>query len=268
MPAAQQTALVEKYCAVCHNDAHRNGGLSLEHFDAAHADPGVAAMLVSKLTNGVALEKIHVARTDPAAAALRAGNMKAGAMGAAGIPVPDRETQEAWVSALAAEATGAGEWTVNRTQDPVTQAPVLTASAAQEVPSTTKAGEADTYRLTLTCRTDNHEGEMLLAWAAGVPKEGHAISVAVDGRAPVTYQVLNEKVMFVGAVGTSGTGAAILSATKEVTGGLKRELTLPERDLTIGNVFPNETVVFPFDGLPQTARQALAKCFTGSGARQ
>jgi hypothetical protein len=34
MPAAQQNALVETYCAVCHTDASRNGGLSLQHFDA------------------------------------------------------------------------------------------------------------------------------------------------------------------------------------------------------------------------------------------
>jgi hypothetical protein len=34
-PAAQQNALVQRYCAVCHTDAAKNGGLSLEHFDAA-----------------------------------------------------------------------------------------------------------------------------------------------------------------------------------------------------------------------------------------
>ena len=49
MPAAQQTALVLKYCAVCHSDAVRNGGLTLQHFDAAQAAPSLAAMLVSKL---------------------------------------------------------------------------------------------------------------------------------------------------------------------------------------------------------------------------
>jgi hypothetical protein len=64
MPVEQQNALLQKYCTVCHKDAHMNGGLSLEHFDAAHPDPGVAAMLASKL--------------------------KAKAMGAAGIPLPDR----------------------------------------------------------------------------------------------------------------------------------------------------------------------------------
>ena len=49
MPVAQQNALVKKYCAVGHSDADMNGGLSLERFDAAQPDPGVAAMIVSKL---------------------------------------------------------------------------------------------------------------------------------------------------------------------------------------------------------------------------
>ena len=43
MPVAQQNALVQKYCAVCHTDAARNGGLSLEHFDAAQAPPSLMA---------------------------------------------------------------------------------------------------------------------------------------------------------------------------------------------------------------------------------
>src|SRR5262245_47595750 len=69
MPAAEQNALVKKYCAVCHTDAAKNGGLSLEHYDAARADPPLAAMLLSKLRNG--------------------------AMGAAGSGSPDDATREA-----------------------------------------------------------------------------------------------------------------------------------------------------------------------------
>ena len=52
MPAAEQNALVKKYCAVCHTDTAKNGGLSLEHYDAAKRDPGLAAMVLSKLNNG------------------------------------------------------------------------------------------------------------------------------------------------------------------------------------------------------------------------
>ena len=52
MPEAQQTKLIHDYCAVCHTDASRNGGLTLQHFDAANPDPGVARMLVSKIHGG------------------------------------------------------------------------------------------------------------------------------------------------------------------------------------------------------------------------
>src|SRR5580692_11718733 len=52
MPAAQQNALIQKYCAVCHTDASMNGGISLQHFDAAHAVPGEAAMMAGKLKGG------------------------------------------------------------------------------------------------------------------------------------------------------------------------------------------------------------------------
>src|SRR5437016_2988563 len=41
MPVAQQNALVQKYCAGCHDDAHRNGGLSLQHFDASQVEPSL-----------------------------------------------------------------------------------------------------------------------------------------------------------------------------------------------------------------------------------
>ena len=35
MPVEQQNALVQKHCAVCHNDRAKNGGLTLQHFSAA-----------------------------------------------------------------------------------------------------------------------------------------------------------------------------------------------------------------------------------------
>lgn len=251
MPAAQQNALVEKYCAVCHNDAHMNGGLSLQHFDAAHADPGVAAMLLSKLTSGVSLASVNAAQTDPDAAAMLAGKMKTGAMGAAGLPAPDRATQDALVSALAAEAAGASAWRVNES------APILKASILREVPSTTNPGEANLYRLTLTCHGDTREADMQLSWAAGVPPKDQVMSAAVDGRAPVTYKVEGSEKMFVGASGISGTGATILWHSGILA------MPLPAHTLTISNLFPDETVVFPFDNLIETARQGLSMCFSG-----
>ncbi len=48
----QQNPLVQKYCAVCHTDAVKNGGLSLEHYDAEDANPALAAMLLIKLKGG------------------------------------------------------------------------------------------------------------------------------------------------------------------------------------------------------------------------
>jgi len=250
MPAAQQTALVQKYCGVCHSDAHENGGLSLEHFDAERPDPGVAAMLVSKLTNGLSPKQVIALQHDPSGAALIAGKMQVGAMGAAGLPVPDRPTQNALVSALSVDAAGYNEWTVRL------QAPILTASIVREVPSPKNAGDTDLYRLTVACHADTHEAQMVLAWAPGASPKGQTVSAAIDGNSPSTFQVDGSEKMFKGTFGTMGTGATILSAA-----------TLPERTLTITNLFPDETVVFPFSDLAQTARQELSACFTSPSSK-
>ena len=250
MPAAQQTALVQKYCGVCHSDAHVNGGLSLEHFDAARPDPGVAAMLVSKLTNGLSPKQVIALQHDPSRAALIANKMQVGAMGAAGLPVLDRSTQDALVSALSADAAGYSEWTVSM------QAPILTASIVREVPSPKNVGDTDLYRLTLTCHADAHEAQMVLAWAPGASPKGQTVSAAIDGKPPFTFRVDGSEKMFKGTFGTMGTGATILSAT-----------SLPEQTLTIMNLFPDEMVVFPFGDLAHTARQELSACFTSSSSK-
>ena len=234
MPVAQQNALVQKYCAVCHTDAARNGGLSLEHFDAARAAPSLAAMMLSKL--------------------------KSGAMGAAGLPVPDKATIDALINALASEAIGANEWTVNRTQDPATKAEMLTASILRELPASRNAGEAALYRLVLACNAATHEGEMQLAWAPA-PKTG-TLSAAVDGKTPFTYKVEGAEKMGNGSPGTTGPAAISLYESKKNS--LTPAMPLPAKTLTISNLFPNETVEFPFGDLTQTARQSLAACFTRS----
>src|SRR3954453_7030042 len=88
MPPAQQNALVKQYCAVCHTDAAMNGGLSLQHYDAAKRDPALAAMILTKLNNG--------------------------AMGAAGKGMPDKASQQAWLDSTREQAVGASEWFVSR----------------------------------------------------------------------------------------------------------------------------------------------------------
>ncbi|HTA44521.1 MAG TPA: hypothetical protein VK789_18870 [Bryobacteraceae bacterium] len=222
MPAAQQTALVQKYCAVCHTDAHVNGGLTLEHFDAAHADPGLMAMLFSKVKDG-------------------------GAISAAGLPRPDQASQDALVGAMSAGASGAENWTTS------VAAPATTLSIIRKAPSS-KYPVDDVYRLTITCRADTHEGQMLLSWAPGVPAKNQVINVAWDGKAPGAINVEGSEKLFTGATGGSGTGATILAASA-------LRPSLPAKSLTISNLFPDETVVFPFDSLSQDARQSLARCF-------
>ena len=55
-----------------------------------------------------------------------------------------------------------------------------------------------------------------------------------------------------GAPGTSGLAYAKLSAV------------LPERTLTVSDVFPGETIVFPIGDLGRSARRQIAACFAES----
>jgi hypothetical protein len=214
MPVAEQNALVHKYCAPCHSDPRNNYGLSLEAFDAANLDPSVAAMLVGKL--------------------------KGGAIGASGIPRPDRATQDALLKALAFEATGASNWSVRQTTS------ILTASSVQELPSPRVPGELDLYRLTVTCDSDKREARMLVAWAPGDIEDGATLSVSADGRAPAAYTLVK------------GQGHAILDASNQ---------GLPIQSLTVRGLVYGETAIFPFSDLSQTVRQALAVCFAQKSLR-
>jgi hypothetical protein len=261
MPAATTNALVHKYCEVCHDDAHLNGGMSLEHFDAAHVDPGIAAMLLSKLTNGLPLAKVSAANTDPAAAAAIDIEMKNSAIHAAGLPAPDSATARAFVLALSAEADRATEWTVNQVQSPASPGQVVTASVIREVAAANDPTRMDIYRLALTCRADTRDGEMQVAWAPGGPKNGRAMSVSVDGN-----NLYTDVDLVYGIGVNAGPGAARLYATKDNFGIAKFPLPLPKQTLAIGNLTPDKSVVFPFGGLTQAARESLSTCFTGSNS--
>jgi len=160
MPAAQQNAVVQKYCGVCHSDALMYGGLSVEHFDAARPEPSLAAMLVSKLTSGQSPRVVNAALQGPNSKATILDFMKTGAMGAAGKGVPDESTQVALVKTLSAEAAGAEQWDSQWTEKPLAESREITATILRELPSTKFAGKIDMYRLILSCRAATHEGEI------------------------------------------------------------------------------------------------------------
>lgn len=250
MSAAQQNAVLQKYCGVCHSDALQYGGLSVEHFDAAHPDPTVAAMLVSKLTSGLTPKEVEAATNGPDPDRKTISILR-GAMGASGS-MPDEATQLAFGRTLAAEADGADEWHTS-SNEPGAGSRKVTADVVRQVASTKFPGKTDMYRLILSCRMDTHEGEIRLAWANGVPDEGQPMTVAVDGRPAFTHKAEGGREQGNGA---NGPGATVLYPNREMA------LPFPEQRLTVSNVFPNETVVFPFEGLNATARRDLSSCFT------
>jgi hypothetical protein len=261
MPAAQQNALIQRYCAVCHTDAANNGGLSLEHFDAAQAPPSLTAVLLSKLTGGVSLETAREAPTNPGAAAVVDKKMKSGAMGAAGIPIPDKATIDALIQALAMESNSATAWTVQHTNGPAAKAPLVVASILREQPLANSPSEARVYRLIVSCNVATQDGSMQLAWSP-LPQRG-TLAASVDGRAAVRYQVGGSEKMGNGSgVVTQGLAALALTGAKldTVIG-----LPLPAETLTITDLFPGETAVFSFANLPLEARREFQACFSGAG---
>jgi hypothetical protein len=223
MPAPEQNALVKKYCAVCHTDAARNGGLSLEHYDAAKRDPGLAAMILSKLNNG--------------------------AMGAAGIGVPDKPAQQAWLDSTREQAAGAAEWFVNREQG------LVSAGRVREVrPRTPGSTDIPVYRLAISCRRADGSGEMALTWSPQ-PQTGRTLTVSVDGENPIEYKVDGKESMGNGGSGQSGHASIVLSSRND------RRLSLAKRSLIVRNLFPDETVEFSFTDLDQSTRSDLQVCF-------
>lgn len=222
MPAPEQNALVRTYCAVCHTDAAKNGGLSLEHYDAARRDPPLAAMLLSKLNNN--------------------------AMGAAGIGVPDAATQRAWVESTRRQATGATSWFVTHEQG------VVSASIVRAVPPrTSRAKDLPLYRLVITCHGATGTGEMQLTWSPE-PQTGRTMTVSSDGRTPVEFRIEGRESMGNGGTALTGHASVVLSRGKG------DRLAPSHRLLEVRDLFPGETVAFPLADLDAAVQADLARC--------
>jgi hypothetical protein len=66
-----------------------------------------------------------------------------------------------------------------------------------------------------------------------------------------------------------GNGAKKADGTQSTTGPaatVLKGMPMPAKTLTISNLFPDETVVFRFDGLTAAARRELSACFGQRGS--
>ena len=223
MPVAEQNGLVKKYCAVCHMDAAKSGGLSLEHYNAGLPDPGLAAMILSKLNNG--------------------------AMGAAGMGVPDQAAQKAWLDSTVAQAVGATEWHVSRESGRVS------AGIVKEVaPRRTGSKVLPLYRLQFACDASG-KGEVQLTWSPEA-QTSRTITVVIDGKQTLEYKIEGNESMGNGQSGAYGHASVMLSEGQK--------LRLPSRSLIVRELFAGETVEFAFDGLESDTGRELQRCFLPS----
>ena len=223
MPVAEQNALVTEYCTVCHTDATMSGGLSLQHYDAGKRDPGLAAIMLSKLNNG--------------------------AMGAAGNGVPGKVAQQAWLDSTREQASGARAWFVSREDG------VVSASIVREVsPRKPDSTDIPVYLLRMVCSPSMGVGEMQLMWSPQ-PQTGRTMTASVDGNLPVEYKIEGKESMGNGGRLQTGHASVLLSSGKS------RKLALANQSLTVRELFPGETVEFPFSELDQKTHAELRKCF-------
>jgi cytochrome c5 len=135
LSVAQQNALVQKYCVVCHDDAQETGGVSLQNFDAAHPDPSVSARMV--------------------------GMLKSGQMPPKDMDRPDSATLFAFMNALSAAAVDAPV----ASHDATDAAPMPAAAGAPEVIAFAHTGDQMTvveqnkivHTICIQCHTDQRK---------------------------------------------------------------------------------------------------------------
>ena len=174
--------------------------------------------------------------------------LNAGAMGAAGNGVPGKAAQEAWIAATKEQAAGAEEWFVNREDG------LVSASIAREVPSRRPdVKESPIYRIKITCNTVSGVGQTQLTWSPQ-PQTGRTMTAWADREAPVEYRIEGKESMGNGATVQSGHASLLLS-----DGG---KLGFPNHSMTVHELFPGETIEFPFSDLDQKTRTELSTCFS------
>lgn len=105
--------MMENYCVICHLDTAINGGLSLEHFDAATVSPALATILVSKFTTGVPLEDILKPELDSQIVEEIELGKRFGApsvMDIAGLPLPTDGEINGFIMAMAQHTSDDESW--------------------------------------------------------------------------------------------------------------------------------------------------------------
>ena len=78
---------------------------------------------------------------------------------------------------------------------------------------------------------------------------------SVDGNAPIEYKIEGQESMGNGGTVQTGHASVLLSSGKG------RKLALANQTLIIRELFPGETVEFPFSELDPKARAEFRKCF-------
>jgi hypothetical protein len=98
---------------------------------------------------------------------------------------------------------------------------------------------------------------MQLTWAPkNAGESARSISVVADTGAAVNYIVEGHESMGNGAKKADGTDSTTGPAATVLKG-----MQLPAQTLAISSLFPDETVMFSFDGLAEAARHELSACF-------
>jgi hypothetical protein len=147
------------------------------------------------------------------------------------------------------QAAGATEWFVSREDR------LVAASIVREVPPRKPGStEVPAYRLRIACNASTGIGEMQLTWSPQ-PQTGRTIVAAVDGNSIVEYKLEGRESMGNGGTAQSGHASVLLS------NGKSGKLSFPDKTLAIRELFPGETVVFPFSELDRKAHAELLKCF-------